>query len=1020
MKRWKSVWITAQVLGLAVGVAAAGSLSAQATATVQGTISDSASRRPIEGAQVQLAGTTRGALTNAAGEYSLVGVPAGSATLRVLRIGYGAASREVTLIAGQTAIADFVLRAVAQQLTEMVVTGYGTSLRREVSNAVATVRGDQIVNQPVAGVDQALQGKAAGVQVIQNAGNPGVGITVRVRGSASLSASNQPLYVIDGVPMIREDYSQLDMGGQDVTAVTGLSANEIASIDVLKDAAAAAMYGSRGSNGVVMITTKRGLSGQPRISFNAYTGWQRIERKVDLMSGSEFVEFMYEAGTNDGYTEEELEFDWFGFGRNAGDSINTDWQEEVLQSAPVRDFSLQASGGSDRIQYFLSGAHFEQEGIIIGSRYNRQNVRANVDFRANDRLALRSSIGLLREDNDRNENDNTLDGVTTNVIALPPIFPARNPDGSYTSTDDGLAYTNPVAIGNLDAAETRTFRALGNIEGDFNITDRLKWTSRLGMDVLNLRDLRWNSPQIIGRYAASVNGVAQQGNNTATRYLLESFATLDHGAAAARLSLVGGASVEYNESELDFLQGEGFSNEAFRYPGNAGKVTVYDGDKTGHNLVSFFTRANIALRDRYFVAASLRTDGSSRFGDNNRYGIFPAVSVGWMLSEEPFMQGVGRLGDFKLRASYGVTGNQGIGDDFAPLARFGKANYSDEPGIAPSSIGNPDLKWETTRELDIGFDFFILDGRVGLIGDYYTKKTNDLLVFRPITRTSGFSAFWDNIGNIENRGFELGLATVNFQPAMDDGFRWSTDLNVSWNRNRVTELFRGEPFNSGIRSVNRVEEGQPLGAFHTLVFEGVDPETGDAIYTDLNGDGQINSDDRAVVGSPHPDSWGGLTNTFSWKGFDMRAFFQFSRGAEVYNAMRIFADDGGYYSSDNKFADVLRRWQQPGDITNVPRASFDGLSGARDVSSRFIEDGSYIRFQELSLGYRLPSAFATRANLTTARLFVSARNLKTWTDYLGYNPDVNSLGSGVNISLGTDFYAYPLARTITIGISGDF
>jgi TonB-linked SusC/RagA family outer membrane protein len=634
---------------------------------------------------------------------------------------------------------------------------------------------------------------------------------------------------------------------------------------------------------------------------------------------------------------------------------------------------------------------------------------------------VRTSIGLLREDNDRNENDNTIAGVATNALANQPNVPARNPDGSFTSTDDGLEYANPLALGRLDDAESRTLRALGNTEMQLNLTDGLRLTGRAGVDVLNLRDLRWNSPSIIGSYSASVRGVAQQGNTTVSRFVSEAFMQWDVPQRGfGMLSLVGGTGVEYNSAEDDFLQGEGFGSSSFRYPGNAGKVTVYDGGRRDNNLASFFSRANWSAKDRYFLSASVRMDGSSRFGENNRYGVFNALSGGWVISDESFLSGLKRFAEVKLRAGYGETGNQGINDDYAPLARFGKANYSDEPGISPSSLGNPDLKWETTREFDIGLDLTLAGGRIGVVADYYRKKTDDLLVSRPITSTSGFSSVFTNIGNIENRGVEFQLTTENFQPSRPDGFRWTTDFNVATLKNEVTALYNDEPFNSGIRSLNRVQVGQPLGAFQTLRFKGVDPQTGDAIYDDINGDGDITSDDRTIVGSPHPDYYGGLTNTMSWKGFDLRAFVQFTQGNEIFNAIRIFSDDGGYYF-DNKLRDsYVNRWQKPGDNASTPRLSYDGTSGSRDVSSRFIEDGSYVRLQEITLGYRLPRSAARLMNMTEARAFVSGRNLYTWTDYTGYNPDVNSNGSSANISLGTDFYAYPLARTFSVGIRGSW
>jgi hypothetical protein len=497
----------------------------------------------------------------------------------------------------------------------------------------------------------------------------------------------------------------------------------------------------------------------------------------------------------------------------------------------------------------------------------------------------------------------------------------------------------------LDNAESRTLRALGNTEMQITFSDALRLNTRVGLDILNLRHLRWSSPLIIGTYAASANGQAQQGNTTANRYVAESYLQLDLPQRRfGTLSVVGGTGIEYNSRENDFIQGEGFASNKFRYPGNAGKVTSYDGGKIDNNLVSFFSRANWSAKDRYFLSASTRLDGSSRFGSNNRYGLFNAGSIGWAISEEGFMSGIKRLGDVKLRASYGETGNQGI-PDFAPLARFGKANYSDEPGLSPTSLGNPDLRWETTREFDVGLDVSVFSGRVGIVADYYKKKTDDLLVSRPITSTSGFTSVYDNIGNIENRGYELQITTENWQSSRPDGFRWTTDFNVAHLTNEVTALFRGEPFNAGNYDINRVEVGQPLGAFHTLRFKSVDPQTGNAVYDDVNGDGEITADDRVIVGSPHPKYYGGVANTFSWKGFDLRSFIQFNQGNKIFNAIRVFADDGGY-NFDNKFKDsYLKRWQKPGDIASEPRLSFDGTSGARDVSSRFIEDGSYVRLQ---------------------------------------------------------------------------
>jgi TonB-linked SusC/RagA family outer membrane protein len=1012
MTSWSSVRAVALLASLLALLGAPATVAAQGSATVQGTITDSATRRPIPGVQVVIAGSARGAITDDAGRYSIRAVQAGPLTLRAQRLGFAATERRVNITAGETVNVDFTLHPVATVLSEVVVTGYGTTSRAQVTSAVAQVAAEAIVNTPVAGIDAALQGKAPGVQVVQNAGNPGNGITVRVRGSSSLSASNQPLYVIDGVPMIREDFSQLGFGGQDLTAVTGISPDEIESIDILKDASAAAIYGSRGSNGVIQITTKRGRSGRTRFSFNAYTGQQKVIRKIELMNAAEYIEFMNEAATNAGFAPEFDPADYAG--------IDSDWQGAVLRTAPVSDLNLAVNGGSDRLTYMLSGSYFDQTGTVIGSSFDRANGRFNVDFNATNRLTFRSSLGVSREHWFRTINDNTIIGPSANAIATPAIYPIRRADGSFTTSDEGLPYANPVALGLYWRSPSFAHRFLGNVEGNYDVTDRLRITGRVGGDVYNFTERRWESPLAPDTYAAGAHGVAQQGTNLATRYLTEGYATFEPlRLTGQQLTLTAGSSFEWNHSELTFVQGEGFGSNAFQYPGAAGKSTAYDGSATGHNLVSFFGRANYSFADRYLASASLRADGSSRFGQNNRYGLFPSASLAWVLSSEPMLAGMKRFADLKLRASYGVTGNQDIGNtnNFAFLGTFAKANFAGDPGIGPSNFRNPDLKWETTKETDVGFDLSFLGGRIGLIGDWYSKKTSDLLVRRPVSGTSGFTTVWTNVGNIENTGIEFQLSATPFQAHSSGDFDWRADFNISHNKNKVTELYGHQPFNSGIDGINRVQEGEPLGAFYTVRFLRVDPQTGDAVFDDINGDGDINSDDRVIVGSPHPKYWGGLRNQFAWRGVDLNLFFEFSQGSKIYNGIRSFADDGGYYY-DQKIKHALRRWRQPGDVTDVPRADYNGESGGLIVSDRFVEDGSYVRFQELTLGYRLPQRFAGAANLSDARIYLSGRNLKVWSDFLGYDPDVNSNGSGSNTSLGTEFYSYPRARTISIGVSG--
>ena len=1006
---------SALALALLAAPALTRSAAAQQTGTVRGTVTDSASRRGVAGAQVTVVGSARGALTNDAGVYTIRNVPAGTATVSVQRIGFARQQRAVVVVGGDVAAADFVVRQLAAQLAEVVAIGYGTASRGAVSSAIASVDAAAVANVPVAGIDNAIQGKIAGVQVLQNSGEPGSGISVRVRGPASLNAGNQPLYVVDGVPIIQGSFGQVSQSGQDQTAVSGLNPDEIASIDVLKDAAAAAIYGSRGSNGVILITTKRGAAGRTRFSLNAYGGGQRAERRIGLLDAKQYVALMNESAKNDGYEPEDYDFE-----PGVDDAQSYDWQDAVFRGAAVSNAQISVSGGNERARFFASGGNFDQRGIVVGSGYQRQAGRVNLDLGTGGRLQLATSIGLTRELNQRVPGDQSLDGVVTNAIGMQPMRPVFGSAYGFGGEAEGLRYSNPLAIATYNSNRFTTLRALGNLEARYAVTSRLSLTGRAGADVYGLDELVWASPKVDQTYASSANGVGRSGHTTATKYVLEGYTNADAVRTdAATVSLAAGSSVEYNHSVLDFVRGEGFPTGFSTYVRNAANVTTWDGSASDNNLVSFFTRANASWRNRYLASASLRADGSSRFGRDNRYGVFPAASLGWVVSDEGFARALARRATLKLRASYGVTGNQGIGD-YASLSLATGAPYSGAPGVAASQLGNPDLRWETTKEVDLGADLGLAGGRVTLTGDWYARNTSDLLVERPIASTSGYTSIWDNIGSIRNRGVDLGLRTVNLRAADARGLGWTTDANVTWNRNTVRQLYGGQPvtFTVSSRVTSIVAEGHPLGEFYMYRFLRVDPATGNAVFATAAGSETTDptSADLTFVGSPQPRAYGGVANEVTFRGFQLRGFLQFSAGGKVFNMMRIFTDDGGY-SYDNKSTLTLRRWQQPGDVTDEPRMSYDGTSGARLMSSRMVEDGSFLRLGEVTLGYRLPARVAASARLQDARVFVSGRNLHTWTKYSGYNPDVNSAGVGANVITGVDYYAYPLARTITAGLT---
>ena len=982
-------------------------VSAQSTGIIQGQVTEEESGRPLTGIQVLIVDTDTGALTNDQGRYRIEGVPAGDLTVRAEGLGYSSAEQEVTLRAGQTLNVDFELTISAIQMGEVVAVAYGERTRREIGASISSVAGERLADVPLARVDGAIQGKAAGVQIVQNAGNPGSGMTIRIRGASSVSASNQPLWVIDGVPIFDGDFSQLGMGGQDLSGVTGLSPSDIESIDILKDAAATALYGSRGSNGVVLVRTKRGAQGAPRFTIGTSLGVQDVPNRLDLLNSTEYLTYFNESATNDGYRE-----NYYGT-VGVDDRINTDWQDALFRTAPVRNVDLSVSGGQNRINYRLSGSYFDQNGVVMGSGYDRFNVRANIDVAAHDRVSLKGSLGFSWETIDRLEGDWSLTGVVPMGVAGQPNYPVRKEDGSFQGLrtqwpPDGLSYPNAVAMATYNWAETRTKRAIGNVEGQFQLAQAVSFTSRAGFDILTMRENQWEDPRVEGIYAASAEGIAKTGFSTGDRFVMDGYFTFEPNVRNQNVTVEVGGTAELTDRENSFVRGEGFSNLHFNRARNAANPIVADASETSNNLVGVFSRVDYSLKGRYFLTGNFRADASSRFGPENRWGLFPGASFVWLVSEEEFFPTEGLVNDLRLRLNYGVTGNQAI-SNYPFQGLFGSANYGSEPGVAPSTLANENLKWERTREFNVGLDASFFRGRLGLEADYYLKKTDDLLLSRPISGTSGFTSVFANVGGIENRGVELRINTINVQPRRTGDFGWRSDFNISFNENEVVSLFNDEPFNAGRRNVNRVEVGEPLGAFHMRRFLGVDPETGNATF----------SEDREIVGSPHPDFTGGLNNSVQWKGFDLNTFLQFSYGADIFNAMRLFADAGGWYL-DNQFKHVLNRWQEPGDETNVPRASFNGASGARELSSRFIEDGSYLRIQEVTLGYTLPSDLAGRMGASSVRLYVSGQNLYTFTDYMGFTPDVNSDGSSANLSLGTDFYAYPIPRSLTIGVRGSW
>ena len=1050
--------------GLALALAP-GAAFAQA-GTVRGRVTEQGSGEPLQGVSVAVVGTNQAVVTNQEGRFALNNVAAGQRTIRAVRIGFAAQNRTVTVGADGVEV-NFTLSPDVLGLDEVVVIGYGQTERRTTTGAVSSIRPDEVTaTAPTPTVENVLQGRVAGVHVTQNSGVPGSAISVRVRGASSITAGNEPLYVLDGVPLLKGDYSGIAIGQtQGIDALSDLNPNEIESIEVLKDASAAAIYGSRASNGVVLITTKRGRAGdRPDIRFQTYYGVQEAWRQPDFLNAAEYIEVYNEGYTADGNADidlgggETLHVNLFGYSGDAipscddwnfdspqcdaievSPSVDTDWIDEILEPAPMSNMFASIAGGNERARYYVSGTRLLQDGIVSGYGYERMNGRMNLDYSASDRLVLGTSVALTRSITDRARGDNTIYGPFANAIASAPIDAVYLEDGSYNL--ETIAYANPVALNIENRAEERAFHVLGNLFADYRLFDGVTARANFGLDQYTLRGYLYDSP-IVGPATGS-NGSGEVANTYATKVLSEGTLSWNRDLNESNVfSGVVGGSYENNDTEFNEVFGTQFPTSSFRQLASASTISGGTSSLTAYNLLSFFGRAQHTWRERLTTTFNIRADGSSRFGENNRWGVFPSAAVLYRIGDEAFMQSQSVVSDLALRASYGRTGNQeGLGN-FASVALYGGgANYGDRPGIAPSQLANPDLSWEKTDQLNLGFDAGFLNDRLGLSFDWYNKNTTDLLLNRPIPLSTGFGVITENIGEMRNRGFEIAARAQVVRAARRGGFEWGTELNLSHNDNEVTKLYRGEPINGNF--VARVEEGQPLGFFRGFVMDGIfqsDDEIcydstgetcaagtgyqsiwtvpGDVRFRDLDGDGIITAEDQERIGSPWPDYQGGWTNNLSFAGFDLMVFTQFSQGNDVYNGMREYTDAFGTFI-DNNSGHARDRWTPDNPSTTEARSTwYDDNDNVRS-SSRFVEDGSYVRIKNLVLGYNVPAAFAGRAGFRSLRVYVQGQNLKTWTDYSGFDPEVNFNGAAT-VTRGIDFYTLPQARTLTVGLNVGF
>jgi len=993
---------------------------------INGKVTDSESGMPLLGVNVSVKGTSIGTSTDAGGNYALQSVSAGD-VLIFTSVGYE--SREIT-VASQTAI-NVVLRPSTNELEEMVVVGYGQQKKRNLTGSVVSVGSDEIAKTTLQDPISVLQGRAAGVQVTSNSGAPGGEMTIRVRGNSSLNSGNNPLFVVDGIPIESNSISSLN--GTEffgLNPLADINPADIASIEILKDAASTAIYGSRAANGVVMITTKRGAEGKAQVDLNVTTGISELTRKLSVLNASQ-----YRAAILDAYKNMDNPIQpHFSIvdSLNPANSGDVDWQNELMRTAGQYKVDLAIRGGTKNTLYAWSSSFLDQDGIILNSNYKRITSRLNVDFNVTDKLKIGQSVSYTNGINNRINAGGTGNlSVVRELLVRPPIMAMYLPDGSLNGYS--LGRRNPVGIALYATHLNKSNRIIGSEYVEYELIEGLKFRSNLNFDFTAMKEDEFMPSILDYREGYNTGGVRSTNNLT---WGNENFLQFDRMLPGEHhVSALAGFSFQNWKFERTGLNGMYFPSDDIRTLNAASVISNKDGNgldinaASEHAMLSYFGRMSYDYRGKYLAEVNLRADGSSRFGRDRRFGYFPSASVGWRFSEEGFFNGLRFLNDAKLRFSIGKTGNEAIGDYTSQGEFLVGTNYLDYSGASPSVMPNAGLTWETTTQYNAGLDLALWSNRLIFNADVYVKDTRDLLYAVPIPRETGFGFITQNIGRIENRGIEFLVTSRN----LVGEFQWSTNFNVSANRNKVMSLPENVLTNGYIQNgtYHILKEGLPIGIFYGWRFDGVyaydednvngvtngalGPEFkgGDPIWHDRNGDHIIDQEDRQIIGNAEPKFFGGIANDFSYKNFFLNVFFQFSYGNEIYSEINHQRNSVVRYN--NLSADGLRRWRQQGDITDFPRPVLDDpLQSDSRVQSRWIEDGSYIKLKNVNFRYRFSPGLINRIGLRQLEAFVTATNLITWTRYTGFDPDVNSYAG---LRVGVDEGSYPQNRSVIFGLN---
>ncbi|GAB5472202.1 MAG: TonB-dependent receptor [Maribacter sp.] len=986
--------------------------------TVTGNITDQ-DNVPLPGVNIVVKETTRGTQSDFDGNYAI-----NASEGEVLIFSY-LGQTTIERVVGSSSIINVQMQEDASQLEEVVVVGFGTQSKRLLTDNVAKIDSDQIGGISTPALQNALVAKAPGVQITQINGKLEGGVKVIIRGLSSVSASQEPLYVIDGIEMNNNNISSIQ---SNLNPLLAINPNDIESIDILKDASATAIFGAKGTNGVVLITTKRGKEGKSTISVDLSTSFGQPTNKRDWLNSAQYIELLQESAFNspafDFTTQAEAD-EWVDvrLQRYQGDqdyrNIDTDWQEEAFQNSFVRDANISFAGGTEKTKSFLSASYNNSDGIIRGNSLERISMRANIDHDINDWLDVGFNLGYTSTVIDRISGDNSFT-TPLQAIAQVPTAPVFLSDGELNGS---TLYANFLLQDKHSFRLTKRRRLLSKFFAELKLLESLKFKSEIGYDYLN-QTVDRNT----GRLAPfqSTNGQSFASDNGTEIISTNNYLTFNKlFGEYSNLDFVLGTNYTRFKNRASSVTGDGFPTDNFKSVSSAATISDGTGTFTNWAQISYFARATYDYKNRYILKASIRQDGSSRFGENNRFGYFPSGSLGWIISEENFLKESNTLSLLKFRASWGINGNTPIAN-FPSLGLYGGTNYNGQSGLEFTQGENPDLKWEETEQTNFGLDFGFANNRISGEIDYYVKKTKDLLFFTrvPFEAQLPSAQVLQNIGNLENSGFEFVLNTTNIQT---EDFTWKTSINFATNKNEITSLPNAE---DQITGRNILREGEAINSFYMVEYAGVNAQTGDAEYVlnTENTDGTLNKGvtndfsqaERVVVGNPNPDIIGGFSSTLNYKTIDFSFTFQGQWGAQLYNNAGQYQETGFGNGLDNQDEYIYNnRWQNPGDITDVPQARLF-VNNGHSPSSRYLQDTDFVRLRNLTLGYSLPTPALDRLGMSRVRIYVSGLNLLTFTNYRGYDPESSNDDANTNTNVGNTFYSAPPAKVYTMGINLSF